>query len=64
MNKKVSKWMSVAALLMFVTATFQIADDRILPGIVFFGAAVCFVSAADLYRKKEKKEEQERVNNE
>ena len=63
MNKKISKWLSFAALLMFVAATFQIANESFFSGIVLFGAAACFASTAGVYRKREKEERQERVDN-
>ncbi|MBR2717567.1 MAG: hypothetical protein IKD79_07535 [Oscillospiraceae bacterium] len=58
MDKKVSKWLALAALLLFVSATFQIANDQFIMGVVFFGAAACFASAANTYREKEKEEKQ------
>ncbi len=64
MNKKISKWLSFAALLMFVAATYQIANESFFPGIIFFGAAACFASAAGVYQKREKEERQEGVDNE
>ena len=64
MNKKISKYYTIAALLMFVTATFQIANEQFLLGVVFFVSAVCFTSAAGAYRKKEKEEKQEGVDSE
>ncbi len=63
MNKKSSTWLALAALLMFVAATFQIAGDRFILGVVFFGSAICFTAAANKYREKEgrdKKEEAEK----
>ena len=58
MKQKASKWMNFAALLLFVTATFQIVSDHFLLGAVYFGAAVCFMTAASGFRKKETKAEQ------
>ena len=63
MDKKSSKWLSFTAMLMFVAATFQIANEKFFPGIVFFCAAACFASAAGVYQKKEKEDKQERVDN-
>ena len=45
-----AKWWSLAALLLFVAATFQIASSHFIPGAVFFGAASCFTAAAGKYR--------------
>jgi len=62
MNKKSFKWLSFAALLMFVAATFQITNDHFISGIIFFAAAVCFTFSANVYRKKEKEEKQEGID--
>ncbi len=48
-----AKWWSLAALLLFVAATFQIASSHFIPGAVFFGAASCFTAAAGKYQKQE-----------
>ena len=65
MNKTNSKWMGLAALLMFVAATFQFTSEHFIAGAVFCGAAACFTAAAGVNRKKEKKENQgEQMNNE
>ena len=58
-NKNIAKCWSLAALLMFVTATFQIVSERFLIGAVFFGAAVCSLSAAGKYRKKDAEEDRQ-----
>ena len=58
MKQKASKWMNLAALLLFVAATFQIVSDHFLLGVVYFGAAVCFMTAAAGFKKKETKAEQ------
>ena len=50
-NKKIAKWWSLAAVLMFAAATFQIVSERFLLGAVCFGAAACFMAAAGKYRK-------------
>ncbi len=50
--KESAKWMSISALLMFVTAVLQIVSDRFWLGIVFIGAGACFSAAAASYRKK------------
>ena len=52
MNKKISKWLALAALLMFVGATFQITSDHYLLGAICFVAAASFAYSANLYRKK------------
>lgn len=59
MNKKISKWLAFASLLMFVGATFQITSDHTLLGLVCFAAAVSFFCSAEVYRKKERAEKQE-----
>lgn len=52
MNKKISKWLALAALLMFVGATFQITSDHYILGTICFAAAASFAYSANLYRKK------------
>ncbi len=61
MSKKISKVkvLALAALLMYVAATFQITSDHYLLGVVCFAAAVCFSYSANVYRKKENEENQE-----
>jgi hypothetical protein len=44
---------TLAALLLFVAATFQIADDKTLLRVVFFAAASCLSSLAGIYYEKE-----------
>ena len=51
-NKDTAKWWSLAAVLMFAAATFQIVSERFLLGAICFGAAACFLSLAGKYRKK------------
>ena len=51
-NKDIAKWWSLAAVLMFAAATFQIVSERFLIGAVCFGAAACFMAAAGKYRKR------------
>ena len=51
-NKDIAKWWSLAAVLMFAAATFQIVSERFLLGAVCFGVAVCFLSVAGKYRKR------------
>ena len=63
MNKKISKWLTLAALLMFVGATFQIASDHYMLGVVCFAAAVSFSCSAEVYRKKEKEVNQKEADN-
>lgn len=48
-----SKWLLLAALLMFVGATFQIADGRWIYAAVCFGAATSFMALAHRHRKQE-----------
>ena len=50
--------MALAALLMFVGATFQIASDHYMLGVICFAAAVSFSCSAKEKRKKEKEETQ------
>ena len=58
MSKKSSKWLALAALLMFVGSTFQITSDHYMLGVICFAAAVSFSCSANVYRKKEKEETQ------
>ena len=51
-SKDIVKWWSLAAVLMFAAAVFQIVSERFLLGAIFFGAAACFMTAAGKYRKK------------
>ena len=62
MNKKISKWLALAALLMFVGATFQITGDHYIPGAVCFAAAASFAYSAYVYRKKGNEEKQEEAD--
>jgi 1,4-dihydroxy-2-naphthoate octaprenyltransferase len=62
MNKKISKWLTFAALLMFVGATFQIASDHYMLGVICFAAAVSFSCSAEVYRKKEKEEKKKEAD--
>lgn len=48
MNKKISKWLALAALLMFVGATFQITSDHYILGAICFAAAASFAYSANL----------------
>ena len=45
-----------------VAATFQIASDNVLLGVVFFGAASCFSSLAGVYREREMSEQIGAIN--
>ena len=58
-NSTIAKCWTLAALLMYVTATFQIVSEHFILGAVFFGAAVCFTSVAAKYRKKDGEEKQQ-----
>ena len=62
MNKKTSKWLTLAALLMFAGATFQLTSDHYMPGVVCFAAAVSFSCSAEVYRKREKEEKQKEAD--
>ena len=55
-SKDIAKYWSLAAVLMFAAATFQIVSERFLIGAVCLGAAACFMAAAGKYRKKESEE--------
>ena len=61
-NSTIAKCWTLAALLMFVTATLQIVNENSVIGAITFGAATCFMAAAAKYRKKEA--EENRKNNE
>ena len=63
MNKKISKWLTLAALLMFVGATFQITSYHYMLGVVCFAAEVSFSCSAEVYRKKEKEVNQKEADN-
>ena len=52
----------LAALLMFVGATFQITGDHYLLGVICFAAAVSFFCSAEVHRKREKEEKQEEAD--
>ena len=62
MNKKIAKWLALAALLMFVGATFQITSDHYILGVICFVAAASFAYSANVYRKKENQEKPEEVD--
>ena len=55
-NSTIAKCWTLAALLMFVTATLQIVNENFVIGAITFGAAPCFRAAAAKYRKKEAEE--------
>ena len=59
-NKDIVKWWTLAAVLMFAAATFQIVSEHFLLGAIFFGSAVCFTSAAGIYRKKATEENRQK----
>ena len=61
-NSRIAKCWTLAALLMFVTATLQIVNENSVIGAVTFGAATCFIATAAKYREKEA--EENRKNNE
>lgn len=50
---KSSKWLMLAALFMFVGATFQIADGHWACAALCFGAAASFMALAGRRRKLE-----------
>ena len=55
MSKKLSKskWLTIAALLMFIGAVFQITSEQFVLGILCFAAGVSFSCSAKIYQKKE-----------
>lgn len=55
-NSTIAKCWTLAALLMFVTATLQIVNENFVIGAITFGAATCFMAATAKYRKKEAEE--------
>ena len=57
-----SKCLMLAALLMFVGATFQITSDHYLLGVICFAATVSFFCSAEVHRKREKEEKQEEAD--
>ena len=63
-NKGIREYQITAltAVLLFVAATFQIASDNVLLGVVFFGAASCFSSLAGVYREREMSEQIGAIN--
>ena len=44
---------TLAALLLFAAATHQIADDKMLLGVIFFAAASWLSSLAGIYHERE-----------
>lgn len=44
---------TLATVLSFAAATFQIADDKTLLGVIFFAAASCLSSLAGIYHERE-----------
>ena len=50
---KSARWLSVAALLMFVGATFQIAGGHWIQAAVCFVAAASFMALAKRHQKVE-----------
>ena len=50
MSKRISKskWMTFAALLMFVGAMFQITSDHYMLGVICFAAAVSISCSAEV----------------
>ena len=57
-----SKCLMLAALLMFVGATFQITSDHYLLGVICFAAAVSFFCSAEKKKKRENEEKQEEAD--
>lgn len=55
-KQNISKWMNFSAVLLFAAAVFYIVGEKTLLGIVFFGTAAVFASAAGILRKKNAKD--------
>lgn len=60
-NQNVSKWMYLAAVLMFAAAVLHITNDNFLLGAIFFGSGACFMAAAGNFHKK-KADENDKKN--
>ncbi|MBE5845092.1 MAG: hypothetical protein E7302_13125 [Butyrivibrio sp.] len=58
MKIEISKVSALAAVLFYVTSVFQIADNHIILGVLFFVSGSCFATQAHLYSKKEKSEKE------
>ena len=54
--------MMLAALLMFIGATFQIVNDHYFLGVIYFAAAVSFSCSAEVYRKREREEKKKEAD--
>jgi len=54
---KSARWLSVAALLMFVGATFQMADGHWIYAAMCFVAAASFMALAKRHQKVERGDE-------
>lgn len=60
-NRK-SLMATLAALLLFAAATFQIADDNTLLGVVLFASASCFSSIAGILHEREAREDSKDIS--
>ena len=60
-NRKLMRMLTVAATLLFAAAVFKITADKLPEGIIYFAAAVCFVS---LERACVRRADETRNNNE
>lgn len=58
-KQNISKWINLAAVFLFAAAVFHFVSEKILLGIVFFGSAGVFASAAAIYQKKNAKDDRE-----
>lgn len=50
---KTSKWLYLAATLMFAGATFQVVDGHWLPAVICIAAAASFAAIAGRRRREE-----------
>ena len=53
MKKNSSKWFTLAAVLSFTAAVFQIVNNHWLISALFFASATCFLAASKKYSKAE-----------
>lgn len=56
-NSRKSQMAALAAVLLFAAATFQIADDNILPGVVLFASAASLSSIAGICHERAARED-------
>lgn len=51
-GKKSIPWLSLAALLMYATSVFQIAENHMILAIICFAAGAAFTAASGVLEKK------------